>query len=47
MKRSADCDDRFSYFRKLEVDFNTVCGPFNTVVDQSHNYLQLELIDLQ
>ena len=39
--------DRFSNFRNLEVDFNIFSDPFNTVVDQSPDHLQLELIDLQ
>jgi len=39
--------DHFSDFRNLERDFNIFSDPFNTVVDQSPDHLQLELIDLQ
>ena len=34
-------------FETLEVDFNIFSDPFSTVVDQSPDHLQLELIDMQ
>ena len=39
--------DRFSDFQNLEIYFNIFRDPFNAVVDQSLDQLQLELIDLQ
>jgi len=34
-------------FETLEVDFNIFSDPFSTVVDESPDHLQLELIDMQ
>jgi len=46
-KKITACGDRFLDFRKLEMDFNIFCDPFNTVVNQSPDHLQPEPIDLQ
>ena len=46
-KLCAAFGNRFSDFRNLEIDFNIFRDHFNTVVHQSPDHLQIELIDQQ